>query len=1074
MNTYKLTTPRSVLILGSGGQKIGQAGEFDNAGLQAIDALKSDGVRTILINPNMAAVQTGEGHADAIYFLPITPEFVERIIEKERPDSILPVYGGRTALVCAMELESSGLLEKYNIQVLGTSLASQAVIEDRVLLFKLLAQAGIPLPAWTEADSIHTAHEAATLLRWPVVVRPTLATDNSSPLTAESTTEFDTATQYLLQHSEKIVIEESMKGRKEIEFEILRDGMDNVINAATLENIDPVGVHTGDSVIVIPALTPQGREMAAMRRAALIAVRAIGLIGEANIRFALDCTTGDFRLIELTARISRSTILAAKAVGMPLPWLAARISLGFSLSEIPNASTGTTRQCTEPVQDYVAVKVPVWDLDRFRSVDRHLDATMKSVGEALAFGRTFNEALQKAMRMANPRTGWLAAHTREFKDLRDALRNPTDCRLYAIYSALREGWSADRVHKHSGIDRYFIHCLQILCDVEERLKTAGQLDESLLRLAKQSGFSDAQIGTCVGIREEKVRTLRLEAGIRPTIKQIDSIAAEFPSSSQILYLTYNGIGNDVQSATRGPLVIGAGPYRIGSSLEYDWCTVQALKTCKKLGRAPILINCNPQSVSTDALAAARLYFDETSIEVIRDINDFEQPEGVLLSMGGQTASSLAVPLSRAKIHVFGTNPADIDRAGDRNKFSAILEELDIRQPAWTEAVSVAAALSFATRVGYPVLIKPDMVITGAATSVAWDDASLENILTRAVEISAESPVTMTKYVENSKEIEIDAVANRGKILVYAISEHLENAGVHSGDATVVLPAQRIYLATAQAIKKATRAVAAALEITGPFNIHFLAKSTNIQILSCDLRASRSFPFCSKVFGIDFADYAVRAQLGAEVKKVEGSTLDFDHVGIRAAQFSHSRLKGADPVAGVEMTSTGEVGCLGSGVRDAFMKAMLSTGYHIPRKTILLSTGPLEDKVDFVDSARKLTAMGYNLTASSGTARFLQNKGIPATSLPWPLEERHPNIADVLLSGEVDLVINIPKNNRETELKNDFSIRNLAVELGIPLITNIKIAKQFTDALEWYKTRGLEAKSYEDYREQQARPELLGR
>ncbi len=1063
MNSYKITTPRSVLILGSGGQKIGQAGEFDNAGLQAIEALKSEGIRTILVNPNMAAVQTGEGRADATYFLPITTEFLERIIEKERPDSILPVYGGKTALGCAMELESSGLLEKHNIQVLGTSLASQAVIEDRAALFTALAQAGVPLPAWTEAGSIDKANEAAHLLKWPLVIRPSLAADNTSPLTADTPDALVTATRQLLQHSERVVLEESMEGRKEIEFEILRDGMDNVIAAATLENIDPVGVHTGDSVIVIPALTPQGQHMAAMRRAALAAVRAIGLIGEANLRFALNSTTGDFRLIELTARISRSTILAAKAVAMPLPWLAARISLGFSLSEIPNALTGITRHCTEPVQDYIAVKVPVWDLDRFRTVDRHLDATMKSVGEALAFGRTFTEALQKALRMADPRTGGLAAHSQDFKDLRDALRNPTDRRLYAIYSALREGWSADRVHKHSGIDRYFIHCLQILSGIEEQLKAAATPDVALIRLAKQTGFSDAQIGCCVGIREEKVRALRLEAGIRPAIKQIDSTAAEFSSSSQILYLTYNGLANDVQPAARGPLVIGAGPYRIGSSLEYDWCTVQALKTCKKLGRAPILINCNPESVSTDANEAARLYFDEISLEVIRDIHDFEQPEGVLLSMGGQTASSLAVPLSRAKIQIFGTNPVDIDRAEDRYKFSAILDELDIRQPAWTEASSVDAALAFAARAGYPVLIKPDMVVTGAAASVAWDDASLKSILTRAVEISADSPVTMTKYIESTKEIEIDAVANHGDILVYAISEHLENAGVHSGDATVVLPAQRIYLATAQAIKKAARAVASALEITGPFNIHFLAKSTSIQILSCDLRASRSFPFCSKVFGIDFADYAVRAQLGAEVKKVEGSALDFDHVGIRAAQFSHSRLKGSDPVAGVEMTSTGEVGCLGRGVRDALMKAMLSTGYHIPRNKILLSTGPLEDKVDFIESARKLTAMGYSLVASSGTARFLQNNDIPATALPWPLEERHPNIADVLLSGEVDLVINIPKNNRETELKNDFSIRSMAVELGIPLITNIKIAKQFTDAVEWYKTRGLEVKSREDYR-----------
>ncbi len=1063
MNNYRITTPRCVLILGSGGQKIGQAGEFDYAGLQAIRALKAEKIRTILINPNMTAVQTTEGEADSTYFLPVTAEFVAKIIEKEKPDSILASYGGKSAVQCVLELQDAGILERHNIQILGTSLEKIRILRDRAQLLRELGEKGIPVPAFRETESAASAEKAARELNYPLLVRNPEADEETGPTLVEDHSGFASACAAAFTRSNRILIEEFLGGRKEIELEIIRDAMDNCVMICSMENIDPVGIHTGDSIIVIPAQTVSETELSGLRKAAFQTARALNLIGEANIRFALDPETADFRLIEVSARISRSTALGAKASGIPLPWVSTRVALGFSLSEIENRVTGTTKLCTEPVFDYVAVKMPAWDLDKFKAVDRHLGSRMKSVGEALAFGRTFNEALQKAVRMAQNRSTGIACNTVQFKDLKEALRNPTDLRIYAVYNALGEEWSVDRVYKYARIDRFFIRSLQQIRELETELRVeTGRAPEQLLRRAKIAGFSDSQIALCLKIREEKVRSLRQEAGIRPVVKLIDTVAGEFPSKSAMAYMTYSGVTSDLLPSGRGPMILGSGPYHIGSSLEYDWCCVQALNTCRKLGQGAIMVNCNPDTASTDIEAPDRLYFEELSLERVLDIHEYEQPGGLLLSMGGQIPSSLAIPLSRLQIPVYGTAPVDIARAEDRYKFSALLDELGIQQPEWAEVTSVEKAQAFAARAGYPVLVRPVEALSGAGMSVAWDDISLSLLLKGPSDIKPETPVILSKYVENSKEIEIDAVANKGELLVYAISEHLENAGVHSGDATVVLPAQRIYLSTAQAIKKAARKIAAALEITGPFNIKFLAKSTNIQVIECSLRASRSFPFCSKVFGINMIDMATRAQLGAEVEKVDGSRLDFDHVGVRAAQFSYSSLKGTDPVAGIEMTSTGEVGCIGRGVRDAFMKALLSTGYRIPKKKILLSTGPLEDKVDFIESAKKLRAMGYELVASGGTARFLQNNDIDATALAWPLEDRKPNIADALTDGEVDLVINIPKNNRETELKNDFSIRRMSVDLGIPLITNIKIAKQFIDALEWYKNRGLEVKSREEY------------
>ena len=1064
MRNYRITTPRSVLILGSGAQKIGQAGEFDYAGLQAIRALKSENIRTILVNPNMTAVQTSEGFADATYFIPVTAEFVTRIIEKEKPDSILVNFGGKTAFQCALELRELGVFEKYNIQVLGTSMETIEKTGNRNVFIKAMQGWGIPVPASFEAGDAAEAKAVALKTGYPVMVRAESTSDDTASGVCETEEELDRRCERAFACSSRVQIEEWLGGWKEVEMEIVRDAMDNCIVACTLENVDPLGIHTGESIVIAPCQSLTDGEVQKLRKAAVFLAHELNIIGEANIRFALDPDSADFRLIDASARISRSTAIAAKASGYPLGSITARIALGFSLSEIDNRLTGTTKLCTEPAFDYLALKMPRWDLGKFKNVDRHIGSEMKSVGEAMAFGKTFEEVLQKAVRMIDSGAPGIACHQYVFKDIKDALKNPTDLRIFAVYSALQEGWSVDRIYKYARIDRYFIGCIQNILDVENELRAAGNLPtRELLRKAKQAGFSDIQIALCIKSRAEKVRALRREFALRPVIKQVDTVAGEFASRSSILYMTWSGVTDDVKPSDRGALVLGSGPYHIGSSLEYDWSCVSALRTIRKLGQYSIMVNCNPEAVSTDFEMSDRLYFEEISLERVLDIYEAEHPDGVVLSMGGQTANDLAIPLSRLQVPVMGTSPVEIDRADDRYKFSALLDQLGIQQPEWTEVSRIDAAVEFASRAGYPVLARPGKASSAAAMSVAWDDASLRSFLAQAVEVGPENPVVISKFIENSKEIEIDAVANKGEILVYAISEHLENAGVHSGDATVVLPAQRIYLSTAQAIKKAARKIARALEITGPFNIQFLAKSANIQVIECNVRASRSLPFCSKVFRIDFADIAIRAQLGAEVKKIDGSQLDFDYVGVRAAQFSYSRLKGTDPVAGIEMASTGEVGCIGRGVRDAFMKALLSTGYRVPQKKILLSTGPLEDKVDFIESAKKLRAMGYTLVASSGTARFLQNHDIPAEALAWPLEDKKPNIADALREHEVDLVINIPKNNRETELKNDYSIRRMTIDYDIPLITNIKIAKQFTDALEWYKTRGLDVKSREEYK-----------
>lgn len=1069
MSKYRITTPRSVLILGSGGQRIGQAGEYDDAGLAAIKALRMNGIRTILVNPNMSAVQTAEGQADATYFLPVTEEFVTRVIEKEKPDSIIVNYGGKTAFSCALALEESGTLERYGIQVLGTSLESMRLTKDRSRFIAAMRASGVPVTEAIGAASAEEAKAAAEKLGYPTLLRGDCTRGDEAPTICADARDIE-AFYERAGAPKKVSVEEFLGGWKEIELEVLRDAMDNCVVACGLENVDPIGIHTGDSVVIAPCQTLSDGEARALRETAFQAVRALGVIGEANVRFAKDHDSPAFRLFEVNARVSRSTAIASRALSLPIAFASARVALGYSLSEISNPLCPESRLCVESIPDCLAVKFPRWDLDRFPGVDRHLGASMKSVGEAIAFGRTLEEALQKAVRMTMPAELGIACHGKTFKDLKEELRRPTDRWVFACYEAIAQGWTLDRVFKYARVDRWFLSSLKRIASVERELRAhQGALTRELLLRAKKAGFSDAQIADCVSLREDKVRSLRAEFAVRPVIKQIDPLSGERSSKGRAFYMTYHGVTDDAKPTGRGALVPGSGPYHIGSSLEYDWCASSAIATLRKIGTPSIVINCNPDAVTTGQDAADRVYLEEVSLERVLDVFEAERPDGVLLSYGGQATNDLAYDLARRRIPVFGTDPANVDRAEDRNKFSALLDELGIQQPDWAEVRSVEAAIDFASRAGYPVLTRPSYVDSGEAMSVAWDEASLKASLAKAaalsgrtLAVSSDRPVIVSRYVENSKEIEIDAVAKDGEILVYAISEHIENAGVHSGDATVVLPAQRIYLSTAQQVKKAARKIAKALSITGPFNIQFLAKSATIQAIACNVRASRSLPFSSKVFRTDMVDLAVRAQLGAEVRKVDGSRLDLDYVGVRAAQFSYSRLKGADPVAGVEMSSTGEVACLGRGVRDAFMKALISAGFRVPAKKILLSTGPIEDKVDFIDSAKKLKAMGYELVASGGTARFLNNNGVDAIPLAWPLEDKRPNIADALRSGEVDLIINIPKNNRETELKNDFIIRRMAIDLDIPLITNIKIAKQFTDALEWYKTRGLETKSREDY------------
>ena len=1090
MATALKDTVKKVLLLGSGGLKIGQAGEFDYSGSQALKALREEGIKTILINPNIATIQTSEGMADATYFLPVTPEYVRQVIEKELPDGLLLSFGGQTALNCGVALNREGILYKYGVKVLGTPVTAIEDTEDRERFVNRLAEIGAKTPRSVAVSSTEAAVEAAATIGYPVMARAAYALGGAGSGICRNETDVrrrcDRALAQAIGVGSQVLIEEWLGGWKEIEYEVVRDSADNCITVCNMENFDPLGIHTGESIVIAPSQTLSDSEYHKLRRVAIDVIRHLGIVGECNIQYALDPISEDYRIIEVNARLSRSSALASKATGYPLAFVAAKLALGYTLLDIENRITRVTKSCFEPALDYCVVKVPRWDLAKFKHVETRIGSEMKSVGEVMSIGRNFEEALQKALRMTGIGAPGLADDDTLCGDgalnIKDALSKPTDRRIFIIYRALREGWSIERIHRLTKIDRWFLAKIANVVETEVELKDyvaahKGSLAQdgelclsiprTLMMKAKRLGFSDARIGEFLNVSELEVRSLREEYRIRPAIKQIDTLAAEYPAKTNYLYMTYaysGGVSNDdVTPAGRGVMVLGSGAYRIGSSVEFDWCCVNAVEAARKLGRYSIMVNCNPETVSTDYDVCDRLYFEELTLERILDIYEREHPDGIILSMGGQIPNNLATQLYDCGALIYGTSPASIDMAEDRNKFSALLDSLNIEQPEWKELTDLASAKAFATTVGYPVLIRPSYVLSGAAMNVAWNDERLEQFLGLATDVSAEHPVVISKFIENSKEIEIDAVAKRGEILFHAITEHIENAGVHSGDATVVLPAQRLYIETIRKIRKISSQIAQALDISGPFNIQFLAQRNRVRVIECNLRASRSFPFCSKVSRVNMIEMAVRAMLDEAVQKAPASALDLEWVGVKAAQFSYSRLHGADPVSGVEMASTGEVGCIGTDLHDAFLKALLSVGYRLPRKRILLSTGPIEDKLDFLDSAKKLTQMGYELVASRGTAKFLSSNGIPITALNWPLEAREPNIASFIKRREIDLIINIPKNNRETELKNDYLIRRMAIDFDIPLFTNIKVAREFIDAMALEREKGLEIKAWEEYR-----------
>ena len=1077
MNNAEKNLPQKVLVLGSGGLKIGQAGEFDYSGSQALKALREEGIRTVLINPNIATIQTSEGMADATYFLPVTPEYVRKVIEKEKPDGILLSFGGQTALNCGVALERDGTLYKNGVRVLGTPVKAIEETEDRELFVEKLNEIGAKSPRSIATTNTEAAVAAAGTIGFPVMVRVAYALGGSGSGICRNESDLRKRCDKAFANSPQVLVEEWLGGWKEIEYEVVRDRFDNCITVCNMENFDPLGIHTGESIVVAPSQTLTDSEYHKLRRVALDVIRHLGIVGECNIQYALDPYSEDYRIIEVNARLSRSSALASKATGYPLAFVAAKLALGWSLTDIENRITRVTKSCFEPALDYCVVKVPRWDLTKFKNVDVRIGSEMKSVGEVMSIGRTFEEALQKALRMTGTGAPGFAGDDEflgnGFRNLKEALSRPTDRRVFAVYRALAEGWSVDKIHRLTRIDRWFLAKMANALDCEKSLRalnagaSGGQApifpDRDLLVKAKRLGFSDARIGAFLGTTEARVRTLREDLRVRPAVKQIDTLAAEYPAKTNYLYMTYAANSDDTAPSNRGVMVLGSGAYRIGSSVEFDWCCVNAVETARKLNRHTIMVNCNPETVSTDYDMCDRLYFEELSLERVLDIYERERPDGLILSMGGQTPNNLATKLYDAGAVIFGTTPKSIDMAENRHKFSALLDELGIEQPEWKELTDMTAAKDFAKQVGYPVLIRPSYVLSGAAMNVAWNDESLERFLEMAADVSAEHPVVISKFVENSKEIEIDAVAKRGEILFHAITEHVENAGIHSGDATVVLPAQRLYVETMRKVKVIASRIAGALNITGPFNIQFLAQRNRVRVIECNLRASRSFPFCSKVSRVNMIEMATRAMLDEPVQKAPSSAMDLEWVGVKAAQFSFSRLHGADPVPGVEMASTGEVGCIGTDLDDAFLKALLSVGYRIPKKRVLLSTGPIEDKVEFLDSARKLRDMGYQLYASRGTAKFLAVNDVPAVPLNWPLESKEPNIATMIKKREVDMVINVPKNNRETELKNDYIIRRMAVDFDVPLFTNIKVAKQFTEALAYQREKGLEIKAWEEYR-----------
>ena len=1074
----KDNTIKKVLLLGSGALKIGEAGEFDYSGSQALKALREEGIKTVLINPNIATVQTSEGVADQIYFLPVQPHFVEKVIQKEKPDGILLSFGGQTALNCGVELYKSGILEKYGVRVLGTPVQAIMDTEDRELFVEKLNEINVKTIKSEACETIEQARKAAADLGYPVILRAAYALGGLGSGFCDNEEELNKLAEKAFSFSPQVLVEKSLKGWKEIEYEVVRDRYDNCITVCNMENFDPLGIHTGESIVIAPSQTLTNSEYHKLRALAIKIIRHIGIVGECNVQYAFDPKSEDYRVIEVNARLSRSSALASKATGYPLAFVAAKLGMGYGLFELKNSVTRTTSAFFEPALDYVGCKIPRWDLSQFRGVDTELGSSMKSVGEVMAIGRNFEEALQKGLRMIGQGMhGFVENKELEIEDIDAALREPTDKRVFVISKAMHRGYTIDQIHDLTKIDKWFLQKLKHIIDIDEELKrctSINVLDRELLRTAKVYGFTDFQIARAVGLEKEVgnmhkatliVRNLRKSFGVLPVVKQIDTLAAEYPAQTNYLYVTYAGTDSDItfQDDKKSVIVLGSGAYRIGSSVEFDWCGVQALNTIRKHGYRSIMINYNPETVSTDYDMCDRLYFDELTFERVMDIIDMENPHGVIVSTGGQIPNNLAMWLDAERVPILGTKAQDIDNAEDRAKFSSMLTENGINQPEWSALTSMDDINVFVDRVGFPVLVRPSYVLSGAAMNVCSNRDELERFLKLAANVSTEHPVVVSKFIEHAKEIEMDAVARNGEIMAYAISEHIEFAGVHSGDATIQFPPQKLYVETVRRIKRVSRQIAAALHINGPFNIQFMARENDILVIECNLRASRSFPFVSKVLKLNLIDLATKIMLGVPVEKPSKNLFDLDYVGIKASQFSFNRLQKADPVLGVDMSSTGEVGCLGDDTNQALLKSMLSVGHRIPKHTVLLSTGSAKQKADMLGAARMLVNHGYELYATGGTSRFLTENGIENTLVYWPSEEgQQPQALDMLREHKIDMVVNIPKDLTVSELSNGYKIRRAAIDLNVPLITNSRLASAFINAFCTLSIDDIDIKAWGEY------------
>lgn len=1068
---------KKVLLLGSGALKIGEAGEFDYSGSQALKALREEGISTVLINPNIATVQTSEGVADQIYYLPVQPYFVERVIEKEKPDGILLSFGGQTALNCGVELERSGILKKHNVRVLGTPVGAIMNTEDRELFVERLDEIEVKTIKSEACENIIQARHAATILGYPVIVRAAYALGGLGSGFADNEQELNKLCEKAFSFSPQVLVEKSLKGWKEIEYEVVRDRYDNCITVCNMENFDPLGIHTGESIVVAPSQTLTNTEYHKLRALSIKIVRHIGIVGECNVQYAFDPESEDYRVIEVNARLSRSSALASKATGYPLAFVAAKLGLGYGLFELKNSVTKTTSAFFEPALDYVVCKIPRWDLSKFRGVDKELGSSMKSVGEVMSIGRNFEEAIQKGLRMIGQGMhGFVENKELQIDDIAAALHEPTDKRIFVISKAFHKGYTVDKIHDLTKIDKWFLYKLKHIIDIDEKLKKSNinTIDKELLLEAKINGFTDFQIARAIGLENDSpnmhkammiVRRHRKALGIIPVVKQIDTLAAEYPAQTNYLYVTYSGVASDItfDDKRKSIIVLGSGAYRIGSSVEFDWCGVQALNTIRKQNYRSIMINYNPETVSTDYDMCDRLYFDELTFERVMDIIDMEMPYGIIVSTGGQIPNNLAMYLDEENVPILGTSAHDIDNAEDRAKFSSMLTNYGINQPEWSALNSMDDIQKFVDRVGFPVLVRPSYVLSGAAMNICSNNDELVRFLQLAANVSEDHPVVVSKFIENAKEIEMDAVAKDGEILAYAISEHIEFAGVHSGDATIQFPPQKLYVETVRRIKRVSKQIAKALHINGPFNIQFMARDNDILVIECNLRASRSFPFVSKVLKINLIDLATKVMLGVPVEKPNKNLFDLDYVGIKASQFSFNRLQKADPVLGVDMSSTGEVGCIGEDTSTALLKSMLSVGHRIPKKTVLLSTGGAKQKAEMLDAAKILIQNGYKLYATSGTSKYLTENNIPNTLVYWPSDKgAYPQALDLLHEKKIDMVVNIPKDLTPRELTNGYKIRRAAIDLNVPLITNSRLASAFIQAFCTVKLEDIDIKAWGEY------------